>query len=188
MPAFARLLFIYLLTSFILNTTATLLAINDIKNIWLFNINTITESVLLLLFFDHVLINKKVRRVLSGLLIILPLYYIVNLFFIQGTAVFNTYSRAFETITFIALSMIYWGQPDENADLTWGDIATNWIIAGLMLYFAGGFFLFLLSNFLLENRQDPAVKKAMDTAWILNGVFIMSMYFFIAIGFIKCKR
>lgn len=189
MPSFTFILFIYLISSAVLNTTAIILALNKFRNAWLFNINTITESVLLLLFFLHIITSKKNRTLITWLLYVFPAYCLVNMLLIQQVNVFNTYTRAAEAIIFILLSVIYWWQADEDsAEMTWGEIASNWVVAGLMLYFAGGFFIFLLQNYLLHYLPAPEVKRALDIAWTANGAFILIMYQLFAIGFTKYKK
>ena len=189
-PSYAKWIFTYLIFSAVLNITAIIIArVFHLFNLWLFHINTITESFLLLQYFQLIITNATVKSVIRVLKVAFPLFCIINFLFLQSLAVFNTYTRPVEAIIFIALCMVYWWQAnDEDTDLSWGSIANNWIVTGLMLYFAGAFFLFLFSNYMLSSISISERRIAMDIAWITHGAFVIIMYLLFAIGFIKCKK
>lgn len=186
LPAYAKCLFAYLVLSAIVNTTATILAWKSIHNLWLLHVYTILESFLLLLYFKLIIKNKTVNSIIRVLLWAFPLFCVVNFLFLQSLYNFNTYTRPVEAIIFITLCAVYWWYGnDEDSERSWGNIPNNWIITGLMLYFAGAFFLFLLAKYIMTGVAN---KKAWNLVWDTHATLVLIMYLLMAVGFIKCKK
>ena len=185
-PAYAKWLLIYLVIAAIVNTTAIILTWNRVHNLWLLHIYTILESFLLLYYFKLIIINKSVNLIIRVLLWAFPLFCIINFLFLQSFYNFNTYARPVEAIMFITLCAVYWWQENkEDSEKSWGNIPNNWIVTGLMLYFAGAFFLFLLAKYIMTGVAN---KKAWNLVWDTHATLVLIMYLLMAIGFIKCKK
>lgn len=186
MPAYAKCLLVYLVMSAIVNTTATILALNGIPNLWLLHIYTILESFLLLFYFKLIILNKSANSIIRVFIWAFPLFCVVNFLFLQSLYNFNTYTRPVEAIIFITLCAVYWWQEnEEDSEKPWGNIPNNWIITGLMLYFAGVFFLFLLAKYILTGQ---GFKKAWNLVWDAHATLVLFMYLLMAVGFMKCKK
>ena len=65
-----------------------------------------------------------------------------------------------------------------------GKYPNNWIVTGLMLYFAGAFFLFLLANYTLAGAN----RHARNIIWDAHATLVLIMYLLMAVGFMKCKK
>lgn len=186
MPTYAKCLLIYLVISAIVNTTAIILTWNRIPNLWLLHIYTILESFLLLYYFKLIIINKSVNLIIRVLLWAFPVFCIINFLFLQSLYNFNTYARPVEAIMFITLCAVYWWQENqEDSEKSWGNIPNNWIVTGLMLYFAGVFFLFLLAKYIMTGVAN---KKAWNLVWDTHATLVLIMYLLMAVGFVKCKK
>lgn len=186
MPAYAKCLLIYLAISAIVNTTAIILTWNQVHNLWLLHIYTILESFLLLYYFKLIIINKNVNLIIRILLWAFPVFCIINFLFLQSLYNFNTYARPVEAIMFITLCAVYWWQENkEDSEKSWGNIPNNWIVTGLMLYFAGVFFLFLLAKYIMTGVAN---RKAWNLVWDTHATLVLIMYLLMAVGFIKCKK
>ena len=186
MPAYAKCLLVYLVMSAIVNTTAIILALNHTPNLWLLHIYTILESFLLLYYFKLIIINKNANSFIRILLWAFPLFCVVNFLFLQSLYSFNTYARPVEAIIFITLCAEYWWHGnEEDSERSWGNIPNNWIVTGLMLYFAGAFFLFLFAKYIMTGVAN---KKAWDLVWDVNATLVLIMYLLMAVGFIKWKK
>lgn len=186
LPAYAKCLLIYLVISGIVNTIATILAKNHMNNLWLLHIYTILESFLLLYYFKLITLNRSVNSAIRVLLWAFPLFCIINFLFLQSLYNFNTYARPVEAIIFITLCAVYWWQGnEEDSEKPWGNIPNNWIVTGLMLYFAGAFFLFLLAKYIMTGVAN---KKAWNLVWDTHATLVLIMYLLIAVGFTKCKK
>ena len=186
MPASAKWLLYYLVFAAIVNTTATILTWNKTPNLWLLHIYTALESFLLLYYFKMIILNKKARSIIWVLLWAFPLFCIVNFLFLQSLSNFNTYARPLEAIILITFCAVYWWQEnDADSEKEWGNIPNNWIVTGLMLYFAGAFFLFLLAKYIMTGVAN---KKAWNLVWDAHATLVMIMYLLMAVGFLKCKK
>ena len=186
MPAYAKCLLTYLVMAAIVNTTATILTWNRENNLWLLHIYTILESFLLLYFFKLIIINKRANSIIRVLLWVFPLFCVVNFLFLQSIYNFNSYTRPVEAIILITLCAVYWWQEnEEDAEKSWGNIPNNWIITGLMLYFAVVFFLFLLANYVLTRET---IKSARNLVLDTHATLVLVMYLLMAVGFMKCKK
>lgn len=189
-----RYLFIYLWFTAIANLSAQLMAANYINNMPLIHLDTLVETVLLVLFFKHTLHQKDLTVLINGVLIVFPVLCILNLFF-QSIYSFNTYTRSLEAIILTAFCGIYWLSgtesgnnvpgPESTSDaaLTWTEVSGNWIVSGIQLYFASAMFLFIFSNFLMFN----SAQQTNILLWNMHAGITLVMYLFFAKGFSKCK-
>jgi hypothetical protein len=182
-PAHIKLLFYFLAISAIINAVCIIMARNNITNLWLIHLQTIQESFLLLWFFRLIIKNPILQKVILVVQIGFPVFCLFNLLFIQGVNSFPSYTRAFESIIFIALCMFYWWQENEEST-QWTSGLVNWIVMGFFLYFTGSFFIFLFSNYL----TGYITRSVMDIAWYTHATLVMLMYILIAIGFLNWKK
>jgi hypothetical protein len=186
LPEYAKWLLYYLIFAAIVNTTATITTWNKIPNLWLLHIYTALESFLLLYYFKLIILNKKIRSVVGILLWTFPFFCVINFVFLQSMNNFNTYTRPIEAIIIIALCAVYWlYENEEDSEKPWGNIPNNWFVSGIMLYFAGSFFMFLLANYFISPQ---AIKKVKNIVWDSHASFLLIMYLLMAVGFLKCKK
>jgi hypothetical protein len=184
-----KVLFGYLVMAAIVNITAIVLAMNGYWNLWLLHLYTILETVLLLFFFIQLANNRKSKIVLWTLLVAFPLACIINWMFFQNASNFNTYTRSVEAVLIIGAAAYYWlSSSKENIDIPWTDNPLNWIVSGLLLYFAGALFLFLFSNYLEVVHKTKPDDPVYYIIWLIHGCFVVVMYILFGIGFIKSKH
>jgi len=189
MPRFATWIFVYLVVSQMLNIIAIILGNNGITNLWLFHLETLVSTVLLMQFFGLIIRNRSVRMITIISLVAFPLFCIVNILFFEKWNQFNSNTRTAESFLLLPLSVFYWWRAnDEDSDQSWGSIATNWIVTGIIFYFAGTFILFLLSNFILVGMSTESKFKIFDIAFNTNAAFLLIAYILYGIGFLKCKK
>lgn len=180
-PASTRIICWYLLTSILIYLVSTALAIQHVNNLWVIHTDTIIESLFLLGFFRGITPTGAGKLAITALQALFPAYCLINLFFIQGIHRYNTYSRPVEAILFICLSMFYyWRTGGSDGMGTWTSMPLNWIVSGILLYFAGAFFLFVFSNMLITRYGSTSSSLLI---WNLHAGLIMAMYLMFAIGF-----
>lgn len=182
-------LFMYLIMAAIVDIAASIMASLGIHNLWLLHLYTVLETVILLFFFLQIIHARKARKIIWVLLIIFPLACICNALFLQKPAVFNTYTRSIEAVLIIAVSSYYWlNNSKENQQIAWTNNPLNWIISGLLLYFASALFLFLFSNYVTLLRRAKPSDRVYDIIWVSHGMLVIIMYLFFGIGFNKSKH
>jgi hypothetical protein len=184
-----KVLFGYLVMAAVINTIAIILAMNDHRNLWLLHLYTILETGILLFFFIQLTPGRKAKGFFWTLLVAFPMACIINWLFFQNASNFNTYTRSIESVLIICAASYYWlSSGKENLNTAWTDNPLNWIISGLLLYFAGALFLFLFSNYLEMVRQTKPDDPVYYIIWLIHGCFVVIMYILFGIGFLKSKH
>ncbi|MFL9484899.1 hypothetical protein ACI6Q2_19095 [Chitinophagaceae bacterium LWZ2-11] len=179
-----KIFFYYLVLTALINGVSIYLAKRHIANLPLLHANTIIEAIILLYFFKLVFQGKAITKWIIGLMIAFPVFCCINFIFFQSIHSFNTYSRPIEAVMFIVLCMMYYWYQDENEQtVSWANNPLNWLISGLLLYFASEFLLFISSNYLLTHFSI----RVNEIIWNIHASFLIIMYILFAIGFIKCK-
>lgn len=179
-----KVLFYFLLISAGVYLLSTLLAVNHLSNTHVIHIDTIIEALFLLRFYYLIVHNATVKKWVIAAAVLFPLFCIINISFWQGWDRHNTYSRPLGALIFMVLSVSYWWQStQEETVVAWSSAPLNWIVSGLLLYFASSFFLFLFSNFLAYRFSHDANVLV----WNIHATLVIMMHLLFTIGFIKCN-
>lgn len=179
-----RLLCYYFATSLCVNITTAILSYYRIPNLIFFHFYTGVEAIFLSLFFQLIIDNVIIKKILSVFIVAFPLCCIFNYIYLQNGNVFNTYTHSVEALLFMSLSIFYfWEQSKQEVQVKWVSIPLNWIMSGFLLYFSSTFFLYVFSNVLM-NTYSKAVNHFI---WNVHGVIIITTNLLWTIGFYKCK-
>lgn len=143
---------------------------------------TIGEFPLLAIFYYWQFDSLKMRRIIVTTIVLFAAISSI-LFGVSFKSVpFDDYSTSLESllIIFLGISLIY-----KNGDLSatsksWGYYPTNWFNTGILLYFSGSLFIFLLTNYILIDNN--AVYLIM---WDVNATLFVLLNLFLSIGFLK---
>lgn len=177
MPLPVRYIFYYLVTSGCINLIAIILSYHSINNLPLLHLLTLCELYFLLRFyaalFEHS-ISVIIKYVCAGTM----LASLANSLWLQNIYTFNSYARGLVAISIIFLSLLYFIHVPESKKKP-ADIC---IVSGLLLYYAGSFFLFLFSNYLKKGYALSTV------IWDVNASLVIVLYILIAIGILICNR
>lgn len=177
MPLSVRHIFYYLLGSGCINLIAILLANNGIINLPLLHLLTLLELYFLLKFYSA-LFQSSTTVILKYTSVITILASLANSIWLQNIYKFNSYARALVAISIIVLSLLYFLKVPENKKVP----AELIIVYGLLLYYAGSFFLFLFSNYLKSGLGSSTM------VWNINAALLVIFYFFITAGILKCSH
>jgi len=177
MPLSLRYIFFYLIISACINFVAILLSYQSINNLPLLHLLTFFELFLLLYYFSC-LFEYKISITVKYVCWVSLLFCLVNSLWLQSIFSFNSYARGIEAIIIILVSLLYFVRVPEKQKTPW-DIL---IVSGLLLYYAGSFFLYLFSNFLKKGHRLSTM------VWDVNASIVLILYLLITLGIIKCKR
>jgi hypothetical protein len=177
LPKPVRFVFFYLIISACINLVAILLSYRGINNLPLLHLLTLFELFFLLHYFSG-LFDQRLAKAIKYACWICILFCVINAIWLQSIFSFNSYARGLEAIVFILVSLLYFVVLPERRKTSW-DI---FIVAGLLLYYAGSFFLYLFSNFLKPGHGMST------TVWNINATLVVIMYLLISVGIIKCNR
>lgn len=179
-----RIVLFYLCGSLLINIAGSVLAANRTNNLPLLHFYTIFEFLAILLYYHYAFSNMKISIWIRILMIIFPLYCVINFTFIQSLNEFNTYTRPVEAIIIILFSSLYfsglYGEKEESGT------SGRWIASGLLIYFCSSLFQFIFSNVVSVNT--PHHLKMI--IWNLHATFVLMMYifFYFAIRNERIKR
>ncbi|PWL30232.1 hypothetical protein [uncultured Roseivirga sp.] len=133
------------------------------------------EALILFLFFYYVF--DKSRWVIYTALVY-SIYYLINSTFIEANT-FNTLGRSTECLIIIFLSLrLFYQFFIKEEDIFLEQSPLFWINVGLLTYFSGAFFTFVLSKYILTD----------EPLWILHNISNILKNILIAIGLWKVKH
>lgn len=179
-----RIILIYLLLSGLTNLIIILLAIKHINNLSILQWYTVLELALIASFFyEKFAHNTTIRLILLLTTIAFIIFCIVFPLIVKSSG-FDTYATSIEALLVNVMCITLLGHNNqENLSGRWHQNPANWYAAGLLLYFSGSMFLFLLSNYLMTAQQAVIIG-----AWTMHATLLLLMYISFTIGFIKCNR
>lgn len=181
-----EIIWYYLLLDCIVNVLAVVLANHKINNLPVLHVFTILEFVLMSYFYLSILKEEAAGRIIKYLLILFPVFCIVNFLFFQSIYQFNTYARPVEALIIMGCSLAYFAQSND-AETRWSLNPINWINTGVLLYFSGALFIFSFSN-LTVNELSEKYHAINILMWNIHATLLLIMYLLIAFGFSKCRK
>lgn len=180
-----RVVFYYLLVTAVAHVVTIEMARRSIPNLVVFHFFTIVEALFFLRFFLLLFSDPIMRKLIRILMIAFTLFCLVNLVFFQSIAFFNTYTRLIECIIFILLNLVYWwADGSKETNTRWAAVPVNWILSGILLYFASASFLFIFTNFMFS-KYSLAVNLMV---WNVHATLVLIMYLLFAAAFYQCRK
>ena len=121
---------------------------------FLYHIFTFCESILLILYFRTFFQQRWVRNILLLLLTLFSIFVLLNIKFWEPLTHYPSIPRMIECILMMVFSIIFF------MNLFQQSIVTNlieyphfWLASGLLLYFAGTFFMNLVGQMVLDRKK-----------------------------------
>jgi len=142
---------------------------------------TVGELLSLSYFFYQIFNTGLKKRVIVIVAISFVILSIINTCFFQSLHQDNTYTRSLEALILIAYCFMYFDQESRiRQTIKWEKKPANWFVTGLLVYFAGAFFLFLFSNIITKLSYSTQ-----NILWGLHGALQIIMYLLITAGYIN---
>jgi hypothetical protein len=177
LPLTVKHVFYYLLCSGGINLAAIILSNRGINNLPLLHLLTLFELYFLLTFYSVLFEDRTAVLIKYGRGITM-LASLANSVWLQSIYTFNSYARGLVAICIILTSLIYFIRVPENKKKP----AELYIAYGLLLYYAGSFFLYLFSNYLKKGYASSTV------VWNINSSLVIALYIFTTVGILKCNQ
>ena len=181
-----KLLILFFLCVFIRDITSNIYANHGDNNLFIYNLFSFFELIFLTLFFlnNPRIHSRKYRQVIiwGGSLAVL-----INSFFYSRTD-FSVGNFSIVRVYGLLLILLFFER--VLSELTIKNIITYsmfWVSTGLLLYFCGTFFIFLLSDKVLSKEAKPEIFQQY---WDTNLVFYILFCVLASIGiwFIKYDK
>lgn len=157
------------------------LANYSINNLPFFHLWTIIEFFLLGLIFYRVFTHHLSKKAIIVTIIAFVAFAVINALFIQTIYEFNTIARAVESFLLILLALLFFYKVfQESTVMRLEKYPMFWINSGILVYFCGSFFLFIFSNYILEQSRNElyaywGIHSALNI--VLNLFFAMGLWY-----------
>lgn len=149
------------------------------NNVPIVHLYTLLEFNVIALFYLVYFRGFYGRLLVPGMMLIFTVLVVLNSVFLQPLFSYNTYARSLEGVLVIALSLLgYYKLLAELPTKRLDQSPIFWINTGLLLYFAGNLFFFILGNALLKEPNQSFSLMA----WGLSTLLMVLMHLFISVG------
>lgn len=149
------------------------------NNVPIVHLYTLLEFNVIALFYLVYFRGFYGRLLVPGMMLIFTVLVVLNSVFLQPLFSYNTYARSLEGVLVIALSLLgYYKLLAELPTKRLDQSPIFWINTGLLLYFAGNLFFFVLGNALLKEPNQSFSLMA----WGLSTLLMVLMHLFISVG------
>lgn len=169
----------YLIIALLINIGGIIMAQLHKNNLPLLHFYTMFELLAVMLYYRYAFNTKLANKWTTVIMILYPVYCIINFTFFQSIYQFNTYTRPLEAIIIIVFSGVYLNSQNTFENKKMINNAGRWVASGFLLYFCGSLFQFIFSNLISHHASKP-IKMLI---WNLHDTFVLIMYicFFLAI-------
>ncbi|WP_336516881.1 hypothetical protein [Pollutibacter soli] len=141
-------------------------------------IYTVVEFVLICLFLRKAIQNSKIKKAIPFSIIGFILFAAVDVIFL-GSDSFDSNPTAISCIVILLLCVYYLFEQMKDPDnLFLYAKRYFWIVVGLIIFFAGTFFLFIYSQ---KGLSDPGFESSFN---IINSSFVLLKNLIFSIAFI----
>ncbi|QJD94756.1 hypothetical protein HH214_02130 [Mucilaginibacter robiniae] len=147
------------------------------------HVYTPIEFLLLASFYRGSFESLIVRETILWTIIIFTVFCIINPIFLQNVYLFDTYTTSVEFIMLIIMSVAFMSKENDSLNQRWQDNLDNWFNTGILIYFSGALFYFMLSNYLIG---FPLYILFMFQA--AHATLLLILYILFSIGFIRYKH
>lgn len=142
---------LYLMVALLFQVVSSLLVTYNVNNLPVLHLYTVVRFGFLSWIFIQLLDSSFLKRVIFANVFFLLFFSIGNSWLFQSLFEFNTNTLTIEGILLIIYSVLYLFQILRQLKIREVEKHFSfWLVSGILYYFAGNFFLFNLSNFLLE--------------------------------------
>ncbi len=139
--------------------------LTDTLNIKITSLFTVIEFICFGLFFYFILKRNKLRRALLFAIFAIASFLVANIFFqFIKSENLDSVAVTVQGLFIMPLALVYYFEQIKNPDSLFIYGTPNfWIVTGILLYLAGTFFIFILS--------ENLTVKELDYYWPINYVF-----------------
>jgi len=167
-----RLISLFLIASTISGITELCMTLYHIRNLWVSQIFTLIEYVLILSTCYLWKSKKADKRILMIGMIVFIVLWIVSKFTFEPLYRADTYTSAIaKTIEIITSAWILFDVLGDSDAVLKSD-ARVWFSSGIIIYASGTLFLFALFNMMLDTSPE-LIKTLWPINWILSIVFTL---------------
>lgn len=152
-PAWMKPIVFLLLTSLIADQVAAWAADEFKNNMPVFHAYAFAQAALLFWFFHKIIRNH--RKTIQWIAFIYLGYSVINSIWIEPILTFNQTARIVQNILFLAISIFFfYDYYQKESTLSPEKDGTFWVVVGILTYYSGTLFTYLLSAKILSTPND----------------------------------
>jgi hypothetical protein len=124
------------------------------------------------------------RKVISSLIALFTLFSVSMLLVYYKSVQFDDYTTSLESllVIFLGVSFIFSDHGSASISKSWAHHPANWFNTGILLYFSGALFIFLLTNYMIAESLS-----LYDSFWDIHATLFLGLNLLFSIGFLKVK-
>jgi hypothetical protein len=179
-PLYLRVLPFFLLFDVVIELIGKAVMTAGNNNALMFSLYSIVEFSYFLFYFRQTIYGAGVKKKIRILQFVLPAICLINIFFIQGTRVFHTYSYSLASMVMVSLGVTYFYRLFKNREQL--DLLREpsfWISIGITFFFVGSLSIVGALNYIAVLPR--AIKNNIQTIIQIVAAFF---YFFYIIAFL----
>jgi hypothetical protein len=180
----SKTILLYLLFAGVTDVVERILGTHHINNLPLLHFYTIVEYLFILRYFQLILNDQKTSKLITLMLILFPVFSILDFIFIQDIHQYNSYPRPIAAIIIIMLCMYYFFRyNDIEVKRPWSAVYLNWITFGLLIYFCSSLLYFAFINVIYHLSLS-----AYFIFGAIHATLVLLMYLLFTAGFLRVKE
>jgi len=136
------------------------------------------------IFYAFYLDGFLSRRVIYAVAALFITFSVINTIFIQSLFEYNSYVRAIGSLLLSVYCIVYFLKVMSDMQIKKPSREPMvWINTGALFYFSGSFFVFILSNLILNHSREWSL-----VAWRINSILMTMFYLSMAVGFVMTRK
>lgn len=181
MPRELRPLLWILITSLLCDLASIVLSRYSINTFLILNIYWFIQTSLLTWMYRKYFHRKQLVNFIYFFFVA---FYLINILFFQGPWVLNSISNVLASLILILFCMYYFYRLlNDLPTVHIHSLPMLWISFAVLVYYAGNFFLFLASNYLIEDAREMH-----RMAWILHNLLNITKNILFAVALWQSYR
>jgi hypothetical protein len=169
----------FLILTVIVEAIGTVTSWHKITNLWIFNFFTCFEFLFYSYIYLHLIKAPKWKKAIQYALVIYPILFLTNIFFVEGFFRFHTITYRIGSVMVVCWCYLYFRQFMQSPGYT--SVLRNpvfWISTGLLFFYTGFFFYMSAGYILLYTKLRvnriiwEVISGTLNT--LLYGCFLIS--------------
>lgn len=184
--------FYYLVASLFFASGSLFIAHFWKNNMWFFSIMYFIQFVILSRFFQIVIKNEFIKRLITIILVPVFVVFLADFLELEGVFTYNSYFATARSFIILIYGGIYFWQLLRDEELVQKSIFINtlpdfWYNAGLFIYHSGSFMFFLAYNMFVQVKSTE-VYTAKTITLSISYVAAIIQLILLYIGLEKAKK
>ncbi len=174
-----RVLSVYVFGASIVETISYTFWLQKRNNLFLLHVFAIWEFSLISLFY-FVLLKKQFRPFIVAVFFLFTTFLVADTFLISGLARFSFYAKPIENIIIVVYAICFFYQLfGEMKVINLRNDSSFLVNTAFIIYFSGTFYLFALSNYIINGSRQTYV------IWEVHVFLIWFLYSMVGVGLWK---